>query len=78
MKIRQSLEIMADNLSSDPRTSDSAKGCPPPATDLSGKFGDAIGYLHTNVDEIERLVHRMRNALFDEKKAACVPEGRRG
>lgn len=51
-------------------------GPTPDPLDLSGKFGDAIGFVHTTADELELLVSQVRGALYDEKSTQC--EVRRG
>lgn len=74
-KIRARLECIADAICVDP-TNTASQGAGPPSNDLSGRFGDALGYLHTNLGEIERLAQRLDSALFEPKPAQS--EARRG
>jgi hypothetical protein len=63
-KARHVLEIIADRISLD--ASPPSAGCASPQpSDLSSRFGEAIGYVHDSVESIERLLTRIENALFD-------------
>jgi hypothetical protein len=50
----------------------------PSPSDLSGRFAEAIDYVHENVAVIERLVSRLDAALFEPKAQATQCEARRG
>jgi hypothetical protein len=63
-KVRYVLESIADRISLEPSPAPSAGATPQPS-DLSSRFGEAIGCVHDNIDSLERLVTRIENALFD-------------
>lgn len=70
MKLRNHFGGIAERVAPDPRTSENSRAAAPPSSDLSGRFGDVISYLHVNLDELEQLANRLEGALFDSKPEA--------
>jgi hypothetical protein len=70
-KVRAHLGSIAERASVDPTGTGASHAAVPESTDLSGRFGDAIGYVHANLDEIERLCVRLEAALYDPEKGTA-------
>jgi hypothetical protein len=69
MKLRSHLGNLAERASVDNRATDGSRPAAPPSTDLSGRFGDTIGFVHANLDELEALAQRLDSALFEPATA---------
>lgn len=65
-KLRYAPASITDRISLEPESA-SPGSASPPSADLSSRFGETIGYLHANLDDIERTVQRLEAALFDQK-----------
>lgn len=65
-QVRVNLELIADRIELQPEQGQN--GCAsPPASDLNAKFGETIGWVSVNLDEIENLVRRIDNSLFSDE-----------
>jgi hypothetical protein len=63
-KVRGSIAQIADRIEL-LQPEENQSGCAsPPASDLNAKFGETIGWISANLDEIENLVRRIENSLF--------------
>ena len=71
MSVRRRLTCIAGDLTGEgpPESKGEAS---PPASSLSGKIGEQLSYAAANLDEIEILVSRLENALFEPKAMATV------
>jgi hypothetical protein len=78
--LRNRLETIADATAPEfAQTSQGINSPPAPSpSDLSGRFGETIDYVHENLEQIERLVSRLDAALFEPKAQAVQCEARRG
>ena len=67
--IRRRLFEIAERVESRPPVPETGSATPTPS-DLNGRFGQVIGFAHANLDEMETLVSRIEDSLFDQKAQA--------
>lgn len=64
-RVRAQLAILADRVSMVPADAEKSQATPP-AADLSARFGETIHYVHSNLDELDRIVERLNASLFTD------------
>lgn len=72
-RLRGSVEAIAERLNG--ITNEPSGGIAPSPPDLSGRFGETIGHVHNNLDQLEYLVERIYGAMFNTA-ANCASPGR--